>query len=170
MQTSYSTNPPVALDGMPTDVRRCVIEGMKNTQGAAVPAGRFVTRSTDPDCFELPNASADITGGGALGFTVHQSMHLNPNSITNDGRSDIQDKESGPVMREGEIWLKCETDFTKGSQVYVRYTVGATADLAVGRIRKDADTNKAAALQFARFENSGNPGDFARVRFNVLPA
>lgn len=170
MQTSYSQTPPAAVEGLPGDVAQCTIEAFTNVEGAAIPAGTFVTRGANDGEMELPDAAGDITGGGALGFIVHQGMHLNPNGITNTGRSDIQDKESGPVMRQGKIWVKCETAFAKGGQVYVRHTVGATADLTPGRVRNDADTNKASALQFARFENTGSSGGWALVRFNVLPA
>jgi hypothetical protein len=170
MQTVYTINPPVALDGMVYDVRKSVIEAHVNAQGAAVPAGRFVKRGATPGLFVLPSASGHVTGGDALGFIIHQGMHLNPNGISNDGRSDIQDKESAPIMREGAIWLKCETAFVAGNKPFVRFTVGATPDLAVGRIRNDADTAKAVELQFARFENSGSAGAFALVRFSVRPA
>jgi hypothetical protein len=163
-QTAYTVNPPVAYTGQIANAKNYKARTLVNTTVAAISPGKFVCRGPNAGEMALPAASADVTGGKAMGFVIHQDVKLD----TNTARSSVQVNEAGPVMEEGEMFVVCETAFAVGDKPFVRFTVNGL--LTPGSIRNDADTARAVEMQFARFVNSGIAGEMAHIRFNVLPA
>jgi hypothetical protein len=131
---------------------------------AAIPAGRFVViGATASKSCKLPAASGDV-GNKTLGVAIWDEAK-EPNS----SGSDYDAGEMVSIGYEGEFWFKAEDAVTEGGAVYVRYTAGSGSQ-TVGRVRSDADTSKAAALEGAKFMNSTSGTDgWVRVRVS-LPA
>jgi hypothetical protein len=178
MQTSYSLNPAVGLDGALADTHRYdAVTAVNSESSAAIAPGRFVRRvAGSPQLVLLPTLAAHITGGLAGGFALFDPMHINPNTVTNVERSLFQPEEQFAYVRSGYLWIQSEQNFTEGGKVYVRF-LARDAFPALGRIRADVDNfdpgggavNHAAECQFARFVTSGSAGDLAKVRVDILP-
>lgn len=61
-----------------------------------------------------------------------------------------------PCLTKGRIAVNCETSYTDGNPVFVRFI--ATGDEVAGQVRASADANDCAFLKRARFVGSGSAG------------
>lgn len=177
-QLSYRETPDKGVSGQIADTRNYRSSTGLNTTNAAVKPGTFVTRAFTTAGREKeikpPASAADITGGNARGFVIHQDLHINPLVITNVDRASYQPTEELPVMEQGFMFVRCETAWTAGANVYVRFTAkGGNTEL--GAVRNDADptaapADTAALCQFARFEDTGSGAGIAKISFDIRPA
>lgn len=168
-QTSFQVDPNVAQSGQLADVHDHDSVTKVVGQATAIKPGLFVVRGTDVDKEAVvPSATTDITGGKALGFVRHKSVHIASSFAQSTDRASYAEDSEMPVVRRGRMYVRCENAFTAGTKVFVRFTANGAGKVP-GNIRSDADTDKAVALPNARFENSGDAGELALIRFDVWP-
>ncbi len=138
-QTSYSQRLTEALAGMlACPIEDCQIESKSNA--ADLPAGVFVTRDAADSACKVPTTSAEVTATG-IGFTVLNLAHEPP---TDGSTVDIPATKGAGVISRGKIWVLTETAMTYGNAVFVRFTIEG-GDTQLGKVRNDADTDKAVA-------------------------
>lgn len=111
----------------------------------AMPAGVFVCRDAADDACKVPAAAGDVTATG-FGFVKHDMAKERQQGQT----VDFPAKHGVTVMKEGRMWVPCETDAAEGGQVFVRITASG-GNTQLGKVRKDADTATATALTGCRF-------------------
>lgn len=61
-----------------------------------------------------------------------------------------------PCLKKGRIVVNCETSYTDGNPVFVRFI--ASGDEVAGQVRATADANDCALMKRARFVGSGTAG------------
>ena len=61
-----------------------------------------------------------------------------------------------PCLKRGQIAVNCETSYTDGNPVFVRFI--ATGDEVAGQVRASGDANDCAFMKRARFVGSGSAG------------
>lgn len=134
----------------------------RTANAVAVPFGKFVARrNAEGDSAEqcgLPTATADVTARGK-GFAIYDHTRKNG--------SGYEASDQVNIMRKGRMWVDCETAWTDGAAVFVRFAVpGATG---LGSVRNDADTANAVALPGCVFVGTGGSAGLAMIELN-LPA
>jgi hypothetical protein len=144
VQTSIQQDPNIAYEGMVSEYNPFGLDILtKIVQTAAgISAGRFCAQGTADNQCIIPGAGTDITGAGALGFSVYDpSKPTNwPPSTTTVAYPQGQ---ACAIMRKGRIWLVTEQAVTPADPVFVRYAANSFSVL--GRVRKDNDGGSAAA-------------------------
>lgn len=168
-QTTMNVTPQVGQSGQLANTQAYEAVTKTNGQSGNIAPGLFVVRGTDADNEAIvPAATTDITGAKALGFAMFQDTYIDPTAQSNTERASYRQYAAMPVVRKGTMWIRCETAFTAGAKVFVRFTANGAGKVP-GNIRNDADTDKAVALPNARFENTGAADELALVRFDVWP-
>lgn len=143
------------VDALPT-------ETISRIAGAAVPFGKFVSRRATPaDGDEVvgpPEVTGSVTARGK-GFARRDQMRKNTTGYeTNDIVA---------VLKKGRMWVDCETAWTDGADVFIRFAVPGSTGL--GSVRNDADTANAVALLDGRckFVGSGSGAGLAMIEINL---
>jgi hypothetical protein len=127
----------------------------------AVPFGKFVSRRATPaDTDEqvgLPEVSASVTARGK-GFAILDHTRKNT--------SGYEANDVVNILRKGRMWVECETAWTDGADVFIRF---AGAGSGLGSVRNDADTANAVALLDGRckFVGSGGSAGLAMIEINL---
>jgi hypothetical protein len=130
---------------------------------AGIGFGIFVCRRATPADTPEQCGPPEVTGSvTARGFGFALRSHLAKQE------AGYAIGESVPILTKGRLWVNCETAWTDGAAVFVRFTVEAP-DLILGTVRNDADTDKAVALPGAKFVGTGSAAGLAMVEVN-LPA
>jgi hypothetical protein len=150
VQTGYTLIHAAALAGMPVN-----LEGNKFISRVAegdVGFGLAVVRGTGTRSCEVPAAAGDFLGFASR--TVDKQADLSEVIKYND-------KTEVGILEEGEIWAIADETVVEGDPCfYVNGSGGGTP----GRVRNDADTAAATAIQFATIESGGNQGDLVKVK------
>ena len=160
-QLTYRTTMQQAYEGGHGQLEKVVT--IRNNSGAEITYGHAVVFDTGAGTTEiaakLPSALADVVMGALLYEHSHETA--NGNGIPDDG--------VGSVVSKGEIWMITEQAVTPADPVFVRYVLaGATGTTpALGQVRKDADTLKAAPVTAARFRTVAAAGALVLVEWNL---
>jgi hypothetical protein len=73
--------------------------------------------------------------------------------------------EAVSLLKVGSVFVKTETDVTRGEAVFYRVT---SSDVGLlGAIRSDVDANRAVQLNGAVFGSSANAGDIVQIDVNL---
>ena len=169
VQTSIQQDPNIAYEGMISESNPFGLDIItKIVQTAAgLSAGRFCAQGTADNQCIIPAAAGDVTGLGALGFTIYDpSKPTNwPPSATTVAYPQGQ---AVPILRKGRIWLVTEQAVTPADSVFVRYAANSFS--VIGRVRKDNDGGAAAAqLGTARFVTTqATIGGLVLVEINLI--
>lgn len=101
------------------------------------------------------NAEASFNGSlDVLGISVLTAKTISSSSSDNEN---YEDEDQMPVLKEGCVWVECETDFEAGQQALVRSIAGGSG---LGAIRAgDTDSGDCFAWERARFRTSGSAGE-----------
>jgi len=158
-QLAYTQDPAAALEGQIADSSRNTERISAKAEGA-VPFGRFVTKGTNDDQCDLPDATAEISGGVALGFAVEDTSIEQPDTPVG-----YADEATVQIMRRGRIWVLTEDAVAAGGDVYVRHGAGGGGS-DLGRCRSDADTATATKLPGATFRTSTAAAGMAIVEYD----
>lgn len=159
VQTTYEIEHVAAVEG-------AVVDGqLKNILSAAavgaIPFGRVVV-SAGAGLAVLPAASAQITGGPALGASIRvQDDVANASDVLQ-----YEDESDVSIMDFGVVYLRTEDAVLVGDDVFVRFAAGA-GGTALGSVRSDADTATAVALPGASFRAAAGAGELVPVRIRI---
>ncbi len=159
-QTSYAQRFVEGIAGQLTcPLQDAVLDSKINA--LAMPAGIFVVRDGADDAVKIPASSAEITTTG-VGFVKHDMAKERQQSQT----VDFPAKSGVTIMASGRMRVLSETATTYGAAVFVRFTVEG-GDTQLGKVRNDADTDKAVALPGARFIRTIGAAGLTEIEFNV---
>jgi hypothetical protein len=161
--TVQSTFTYDAVKGYPGDLVDAGADALtiSRAAAAAVPFGKFVSRRATPaDTDEQvgpPEVSASVTARGK-GFARRDQMRKNTTGY------EINDMVA--ILRSGRMWVECETAWTDGGDVFIRF---AGAGSGLGSVRNDADTANAVALLngACKFVGSGGSAGLAMIEINL---
>lgn len=76
----------------------------------------------------------------------------------------VEANQNTTLITKGSVFAYCETDCTKDATVYARFT--ANGSLAVGNVRKDADTDKAGTVK-ATFAETLTTAGLVEIELNL---
>lgn len=127
-----------------------------------IPYGKYVVFDDDEpngDKAHLPSASAEVTAGLISGFTIREEVVESPASGSTP--AGYPHKSAMSVLREGPMWVDCETACVVGQSVYIRFT--ASGSLTVGSVRNDTDGGEAAAHPNAIFRTALSAAGLCRI-------
>lgn len=136
-QTSYSNKFTAALAGQ---LAYCApgqsetIDTMVMT--ADVLAGRFVCKDTTVGKAKLPATTGNVTADG-YGFVVRR-MAREPAGVDGTTAADYKSGQDVPVLRQGRIWVECESAAAFGGSTFVRFATGTGTK--IGATYNAADT------------------------------
>lgn len=123
-QTSYNINFNGAFAGMIGDEPDCRVETGRNDDAGNIPAGIFMAEgTTDQSAILLVAATG---AGGKLAGVVANMFSRDPGNLTSQlsGTNDAYlPGVSIPLLTRGLIWVRSESAFAHGDDVYVRHTV-----------------------------------------------
>lgn len=138
-------------------------DGIVNSQSTLLPFGRFVIEKPagEPGEIQLP----DATGQTIIGAVPLQDRF----EKDTEGNSGIPTGQTAGVMVKGIIWLRAEVAMSRGDSVFVRHTANGTPGTydAIGRIRNDADTANADALDNVKLLDNVVAGGLARLELDL---
>lgn len=164
LQTSYALDPSVSYEGQIVENR--VSRPATNRTGAAMPLGRFVqidaTNSAASE-IDIKVLATGATAASICGVLTHS--HAGPTSGAS-GPGFLEDKKPGNILKDGVVWVLTEQAVTPADPVFVRIIDGG-AGLAVGQVRKDADTANAVACDYARFESVAGAAALVKVSIKL---
>lgn len=121
-------------------------ETISKVATAAVEAGLcMVPGATDPLC-KVVAVAGDVVK--ALGFSVYQPMKSAAATGEEYAALDVVE-----ILREGVMWVQCETAAVPGGQVFVRHAAPGAGE-KIGATRNDADTADATLLPGAKFAST----------------
>jgi hypothetical protein len=144
-QTSYTQRFVTAINGqLSCPFQHARLDSKINA--LAMPAGVFVCRDAADDACKVPSASGDVTATG-FGFVKHDMAKEAQQGQT----VDFPAKHGVTVMKEGRMWVTCETAAAEGGQVYIRITANGAGKLQLGAVGNVADAGNAIALTGCRF-------------------
>lgn len=150
-QTSYNVNPEIAQEGLIVSSPAGGSVSVSLSQTASMTPGLFVIYKgsvTADGIMEVTNPAlaTDITDGlktaGILGFSQSEEE---PDDLVQDA--------IGLLLRSGLIWVRSESAFTPGGDVYVRFNP-AGGGLVRGRIGGSPNVDSA-LLANARWLSGG---------------
>lgn len=151
MQTSYSVEPSVAIEGMLSDASPKQVETRISTDAASIPFGRFVVADAGGDAGEKSAKMPSASSGQAFLGPVVSSMSYSPSWTDRDGNvhGDLDADGLVPgailnVLVKGRIWVPCETGCAVGDPVFVRYTTdgGSPALIKKGAVGNASGTGR----------------------------
>lgn len=161
-QTSVDFDPPIAMEGQletssPHDVESCVSD-----EATGIPVGRAVVLKAGATSeVDLPAA----TGESAAAFGISLRDPMQPPDA--NGEMVFADGDGVAVCWSGNVWVQVEDAVTKGAQVFVRFSAGATLT-ELGRFRSNDGNEGGGALASARtgwtYGDSAAAGGYARVK------
>lgn len=159
MQTTYSDNLEVALEGQLADGTPHSIRGY--AAEVEIPFGRAVIAGTDPDHqVKLPGLTTDKILGVSMQSHAREKDAATLKDMIN-------------VMRQGAIYVRPEDAVTPASPVFVRFTANG-AGKTVGqflttddKVGDDPAVATAVALPGARWETSAAAGGLAVLVINL---
>lgn len=161
-QTAYTETMDAAIEGVIAE-SRFEAEVKSAIANETIPPGRLVCllgTGEDPPLVDLPDATGDVTGGLAFGFSLLDPMQ----ESTTGSDFEYAQYEQVPVLREGTFWARSEDAVTTaGSPVFVRFTAGVGEEL--GALRTDADGGDAVALPGAQFMGVCSAGGLVKVEY-----
>lgn len=116
--------------------------GYVNAMATTMPYARVVVAGTNPGDLILPSATDQVPQG----FTF-QNLYYESDA---SGVAGIPADMPVVLLKRGAVWFVAEDDVEVTDTVYFRHTANTTpgANQAIGRVRSDADTDKADALGF----------------------
>lgn len=99
-------------------------------------------------------------------------VHLHSHSFAPEydmGTTGVKPKRLISVLEEGEVYMLCESDCTKGNAAFVRHTANGLLT-NIGAVRKDGDTNTAVEYVGIIFDETLAAGGIVRVKVDVKAA
>lgn len=161
MQTAYSEQLVVALEGMKADIAGVQDVLSFNNPAVAMPFGKLAVRSTNEDECKLPVLSTDVTDTLKVLGLVLASQNMPVSSST---LAEHVVKSQVPVLRKGRAWVKVEEAVTVASTVHVRYAAGGNG---LGSFGDTTGTSERAPLAGAKYLTSAAADGLAIVEFNL---
>jgi hypothetical protein len=168
-QTSYSQSQKAGHPGLIFDTG--YNDYISKLSDGVVPFGRFVSRGSDINICQLPQASTDVTditkGWGVA--VSSQTLEHSVVGVNPSGFSQYPDDASVSVMRRGRVWVDTEGSWAAGDPVYVRFATNAS-QTGLGAFRNAADASNAVQLAGATWINTGNAanGDIGIIEFDLV--
>lgn len=136
-------------------------------QGQQIPVGVHVVMdersdNNGPDIpVRLPRASADITGGLAIGCVMYDQAREEFLNAT--PALAFRANTMIPVRKCGRVWVKVEQAVTRGGAVYVRYAAGGNG---LGSYGASAGSSERALLPNAKYLSSASADGLALLDLN----
>jgi hypothetical protein len=168
VQTAYSQNHSPAYAGGRADSGPMHAIAALNVQGAEVPYGTFVARSTTAGDFTnlkahdyTPAIRPAASTSQILGVALHDHAH---NPANTDG---ILDDDMFSVGQRGRFYVRAEVAMDPTKPVFIRYASGAGGTV-LGSIRDTADTATALdASAYVRCVGKCGAGEIVAVDVNI---
>jgi hypothetical protein len=135
----------VGFEGGIATIRPTVTRSGYNKTGVVLPYGRPVVYSGNNKEVRLPNA----TGQTVVGILV--LSRLFEDAVNAQGDSGYPTDESVVYLKEGDIFVRVETDINYGDAPYFRHTANGVGKDVIGRFRDGADTATCDLLPNASF-------------------
>jgi len=169
-QTSYPLNMGGAFAGMIGDARKHDIIAAVNGQGAEIPFGVFMRRSTTPTAGSVDEEKYLLpsTGGQKMaGIAIHRHGGNITPALTG-ATAGVKIGETFDLMTRGSAWVVVEEAVKQDDPVYVRHTANGSGKLQLGAVRKDADSNNAQRVTGARFARGCTGAGVVEVEFDAV--
>lgn len=146
MQTSYDLAPAIAQEGQLADISPRSVGSYLAEE--ALTFGRVVVQGDEDNTCKL--ATED---GHVVGITAYSAFRE---------AGDPQATDMVNVLTKGAIYVRPETAVKPGDPVFYRH-----AGEDAGRLRNDADTDKATELAGARWRTSADAEGLAILEINL---
>jgi hypothetical protein len=162
IQTAFNVNHTIAVPGAIADQSPTVQD--TKLAAAQINFGTFVCKSTSPasgvDQTANPSATGDVTAR-QHGFALYDE------TVRNGFGYELN--RPVKIMRQGRVWVVCETDvaIVDGAAVFIRFAANGAGKLQLGAARADADTSNAVALPSAVFRLGVTSGTLALIEINL---
>jgi hypothetical protein len=124
----------IGYEGQIATNRPTITRSGFNRTGIVLPYGRPVVYSGNNKEVRLPNA----TGQKVIGISILSRLY--EDSVNSQNDSGYPDRESVIWLKEGDIFVRVETDINYGDIPYFRHTINGAGKDVIGRFRDSADT------------------------------
>ena len=140
-----------------------MVETVLVAQGQEIPCGVAVCmdeRSSDNQAVRLPRQASDLTSFRFAGVVLNDVAKV---AYAVNGKQTFHRNTMLPLLRDGYVYVKVESNVSKGDQAYARFASGSGGS-QLGAFRNDADSASAAALARCFFETTATAGNLAVLR------
>lgn len=162
-QTDYSLYQDKGFEGEIITTEPSVVRSGYNAGNVKIPFGRILVKGSESDtACVLPSATGQLVMG------VSTKTDLYEKGSNGVAGYDV-DKPLNRLI-DGVVLMRVEQNVTPASAVFFRHTPNTSPGVneAVGRLRTNADTDKADALPNVRFLETGVAGSLVKVAFDLI--